>query len=416
MSLAAIQFDWSLVGKIVGGTIVAGLIGTVLWIWIRKSKDPGLLLVKWLLSAPGLVTFILLMRWLDKKIGGGLDYGAAFMGAIGAAVHGLYFAIIWRKDIAALIARPFGDLYDGGDQEIDAQAYYSLAEAKRKRGQYPEAIAEIRKQLEKFPTDVTGQMLLAEIHAENLNDLPTAQLIVERICRQPNHAPRNIAYALNTLADWHLKYSLDPDAAREALHQVVALLPGTEFALLAEQRIGHLATREYLVEQRARTPVHLPKGIDDIGLMDSSAHLAPVDPDQAQRASALVQQLQEHPQDTEAREQLAIIYADHYHRLDLAAEQLGHVINQPHQPTARVVHWLNLLADLQVRHGCTYETIALTLSQIIERFPNHSGANLARNRIDHLRLELKSKESGRTVRLGTYEQDIGLKQGPPRKL
>ena len=87
------------------------------------------------------------------------------------------------------------------------------------------------------------------------------------------------------------------------------------------------------------------------------------------------------------------------------------MINQPNQPAARVIRWLNLLADLQVRHNENYDAVSQTLAQIIERYPNHGAADLARNRIDLLRLELKSKTATRSVKLGTYEQNIGLKQG-----
>ena len=216
---------------------------------------------------------------------------------------------------------------------------------------------------------------------------------------------------MNTLADWHLKYSADPEAAREALQQIVMLLPDTEFALLAEQRIGHLASREQLIAAHDRPRVALPQGVQNIGLMQSSAHLAPKATDPAARAAELTDHLKAHPQDTEAREQLAVIYADHYLRLDLAADQLSQLINQENQPPARGIRWLNLLADLQVRHGCQYDTVYQTLSQIIERYPNHAAADVARNRLDLLRLELKSKEAPRSIKLGTYEQNIGLKQG-----
>jgi tetratricopeptide (TPR) repeat protein len=411
---AAPSLNLALLGKIAGWVIFAAIIGTGLWFWLKKSKEPSMLVLKWALTVPGLLAWYLLGAGLNKKMGGGMDIGAAIVAVVGAAVVGLYLAIIWRRNIAAVIAQPFGDVYDGGDQEIDPQAYYSKAEARRKRGQFTEAIAEIRLQLERFPTDLRGHLLLAEIHAENLNDLPGAALIIERFCQQPEHPPRNIAYALNTLADWHLKYGLDPEAAAAVLQQIVTRFPDTELALLAQQRIAHLATRDQLAARRDPAPIQVPKGIENLGLLDHSAALAPADPDQAQRANALVKHLQEHPQDTDAREQLAIIYADHYRRLDLAAEELGQLINQPHQPPARVVHWLNLLADLQLRHGGTYETVALTLSQISSRFPNHSGATLAQNRINHLRLEMKGQQTGRTVKLGTYEQDIGLKQGPPK--
>lgn len=400
-----------LIANIIGWIIVAGIFGAGLRYWYKKSDDPKLLLIKWGLTVPGMVSMYFLMTWLNKKVSGGLDYGAAFFGASLVAANGLYFAAIWRRNIAMIIARPFGNLYDGGDEEIDPQAFYSAPIAKRKRGHYAEAIADIREQLAKFPTDFTGQMLLAEIQAENLNDLPTAAVTIQRIINQPKHAPRNIVYALNTLADWHLKYSSDPDAAREALQQIVTLLPDTEFALLAEQRIGHLASREQLVANHDRPRVALPAGVQNIGLLQSSAHLAPKATDEAARASDLVKHLQDHPQDADAREQLAVIYADHYLRLDLASDQLSQLINQENQPTPRVIRWLNLLADLQIRHGCQHDTVSQTLAQIIERFPNHSGADLARNRLDLLRLELKSKEATRSVKLGTYEQNIGLKQG-----
>jgi hypothetical protein len=34
-----------------------------------------------------------------------------------------------------------------------------------------------------------------------------------------------------------------------------------------------------------------------------------------------------------------------------------------------VAHWLNLLADLQIRGGADYDTVRPTLEKIIEHFP-----------------------------------------------
>jgi outer membrane protein assembly factor BamD (BamD/ComL family) len=399
--------------EIGGWVLMIAIVLGGFWLWFQKSDDRRTLLIKWGLSLPGVLGFYFLGRYLKGAIDRGLDYGAAFFGATLTAALGVYFAIIWRREIAELVARPFGALYDGGNQQVEPAPFYSIAEAKRKRGKYPEAMEEIRKQLEKFPTDFTGQMLLAEIEIEDLKDLPAAAVTIQRICQQSNHAPRNIAYALNTLADWHLKYALDPDAAREALEQIVARLPDSEFALLAEQRIGHLASREFLTNARAPIPVHVPEGVRNIGLLSSSAHLAPATADPTQRATELVNHLNEHPQDTEAREQLAILYADHYQRLDLAGGELSQIINQPNQPARSVIRWINLLADIQVRHGSQYDTVAETLTQIIERYPNHAAADLARNRLDLLRLELKAKQAPTSIKLGTYEQNIGLKYGRP---
>ena len=413
MQTAATNPTLTLIGVIAGWIIGISIIGAGLWWWYSKSDDRRLLLIKWALSVPGILWLVHVMRFLRVRIdnAGGADYGAAFYGAISTAAIGVYFAMIWRRNIAGLVANPFGSLYDGGNEPIKPQAYYSSAEAKRKRGQYHEALADIRGQLDKFPHDFAGQMMLAEIQAHDLHDLPSAVTTIQRICHQPKHTNGNIASALNTLADWHLKYSADPDAARETLEQLMARLPETEFALLAEQRIAHLASRKHLAEQHDRPRVAIPKGADNVGLMASSAHLAPAPADQAARAGQLVEHLQTYPQDTEAREQLAIIYADHYRRLDLAADQLNQLINQPKQPVRNVIHWLNLLADLQVRLGSPHETIAETLTQIIERYPNHAAATLARNRLDLLRLEFKARNAPRAIKLGTYEQNIGLKQG-----
>jgi tetratricopeptide (TPR) repeat protein len=278
--------------------VVIALVAWVMWRWLKKTDDPGQLIFKWVLTAIGLVGVFLLARHLRDVIERGVDYGAAFFGAGCTAAMGVYFAAIWRREIAGIVAKPFGALYDGGNAELDPQAYYSIAQSKRKRGHYTEAVAEIRKQLNKFPTDYTGQLLLAEIQAENMNDLPGAEVTIERFCQQPGHAPRNIAFALNTLADWHLKYALDRDAARADLQKVSALLPNSEFALLAEQRIGHLASAEFMLAAHDRPRVHLPHGVQNVGLMQSSAHLSPTASDPAQLAQDYVRHLAQHPQDT----------------------------------------------------------------------------------------------------------------------
>jgi len=395
--------------------IFIALVGWGLWFWLKKNDDPARLIFKWVLSAVGLVGLVAVGIYIRNGIERGVDYGVAIFGGGCAAALGVYFAAIWRHEIAELVAKPFGALYDGGNAELDPQAYYSVAQAKRKRGHYNEAMAEIRKQLQKFPTDYTGQLMMAEVQAENLNDVPGAELTIERFCNQPGHAPRNIAFALNTLADWHLKYNLDADAAKQDLQKIVDRLPNTEFALLAQQRIGHLASPEYMLAAHDRPRVHLPQGIPNIGLLQASSHLVPKGGDPAQQAQQYVSHLAQHPQDTEAREKLAVIYADHFHRLDMATDQLQQLIDQPNQPAKQVVHWLNLLADLQIRHSAGYDAVSQTLNQIIERYPTQAAAGMARNRLDLLKLELKAKETKQPVKLGTYEQNIGLKYGNPHR-
>jgi tetratricopeptide (TPR) repeat protein len=397
---------------IIRGTVLLLLgVGLAGWSMVRalkRSEAPPLLVFKWVLTA----LVIGLELWKVAPAA----WGNPFFGIPCTAAAGLVLAIIWRHNIASIIAGPFASLYDGGDAEVEPRPFYSIAEAKRKRGQYTGAVAEIRKQLDKFPTDLSGQMMLAEIQAENLNDLPGAEITIRRLCAQPGHPPRNIALALYSLADWHLRFAQDRDAARQDLQQVIDLFPDTELSLVAAQRIAHLADTGRLLEPHDRQPLAVPEGVKYMGLLQSSAHLRPAETDPATLASDYVKHLEQHPLDTEAREKLAVIYADHFGRLDLAADQLGQLIEQPNQPGKLVMHWLNLLADLQLRHGADHDTVHQTLEQIVERYPNLAAAEIARNRMALLKLEVKAKEKSRAVKLGSYEQNIGLKRGLPHKL
>lgn len=384
-------------------------VGLLAWVIIRtvkRSEDPARSVFKWVLTA-GIIVL------LDWKMG---DVAAAspFIGVPLVAACGLALAIIWRHELTDIVAKPFGALFDGGDVEIEPRPYYSVAEARQKKGLYQEAIAEILKQLEKFPTDFEGQMKLAEIQAENLKDLSATELTIQRLCGQPGHAPINIAFALNTMADWHLKYGLDRDSAERDLQKITDLYPNSELALLAAQRIAHLASTEMMQAARNRPLVLVPQGVHHIGLLQSSAHLQRADDDQAAVAAQYVEHLKLHPLDTEAREKLAVIYADHYERLDLAADQLDQLIEQPNQPVKQVAHWLNLLADLQLRHGADADTVRQTLERITEKCPNHAAADLARNRLNLLALEIKARGKTSGVRMGTYEQNLGLKAGVRR--
>jgi len=258
-------------------------------------------------------------------------------------------------------------------------------------------------------------MMMAQIQAEDLNDVTAAEMTIQRLCAQPGHAPRNIAFALYSVADWHLAIGQDRDGAERNLRQVAELLPGTEFSLGAAQRIAHLADREMLLSSHERRKIILKEGIQNIGLLPRTEHFRPTQTDPGQLAAQYVKHLEEHPLDTEARENLAIIYVDHYHRLDMAIDELEQLIQNPNQPAKLVVRWLNLLADLQVREGADYETVRGTVLRIIDRDPNGAAANIAHNRLAMLKLELKAQQKNQTVKLGSYEQNIGLKQGSPHR-
>ena len=62
-----------------------------------------------------------------------------------------------------------------------------------------------------------------------------------------------------------------------------------------------------------------------------------------------------------------------------------------------------------------YDTVRGTLEKIAERFPDTAAAEIARKRLDCLRREIKAHRETPGVKLGVYEQNIGLKYGPSRR-
>jgi tetratricopeptide (TPR) repeat protein len=328
-----------------------------------------------------------------------------------AAVFGIILAILWGRDIGELVARPFTSMFDGGAGDAEPTPFYSIAQARRKRGEYDAAVGEVMKQLERFPHDFEGWMLLAEIQAEDLHDIAAAMDAVEHTLSLPDAAPKNVAYALNRAADWELKLRQDPAAAMHALERIVALLPDTELAQITLQRIAQIQHAPP-PRQQGTAPVRLtvPRAERRLGLKTAAeTPPTPAGVDPAAEAGVCVRRLEEMPEDHVARERLAMIYAEHYQRLDLAEEQLEQMITSPHQPARQVVHWLNLMADLQIRLGDSEEKPRATLQRIVDLYPGTAHAEIAAHRLARLGLDFRAKETSQAIKLGSYEKNLGLK-------
>ncbi|HVV01470.1 MAG TPA: hypothetical protein VHH88_08925 [Verrucomicrobiae bacterium] len=391
VTLAAVSFHEIAINTLLG-LIAAACIGFTIY----KSEKPLVMGVRWVSTA-------LLLWYLLKE-----------MPPLIGVLLSPCFIVIWRRPLVSIVARPFENLFTGGSEPPVPQPLYSAAQGKLKKGQYAEAIALTRAELDKFPNDFEGHMLLAGIHAEQLHDLPAAELIIQRLVEQPGHAPSSISYALSSMADWHLKYGQDPFSARGNFEKIIELLPNTEFALGAANRIAHLSTPEMLVAAHDRKIYAVPEGVKNLGLNPHQAPFAPAEVDAAAAAEAYVEHLTKHPLDNEAREKLAVLYADHYHRLDMAKDQLEQMIRLPNQPAKLVVHWLNLMADLQIRGGEDFDAARVTIQRIIDFAPAAGSAEIARNRLATLALEFRKLRPTGTVKLGQYEQNIGLRGNLPR--
>jgi hypothetical protein len=268
----------------------------------------------------------------------------------------------------------------------------------------------VREQLEKFPGDFRGTMLLATIQVEDMDDLPGAQLTLERWMEGPAATPPGKASVLTTIADWQLQYAQDPEAARLALERIVKELPDTPAAHHAAQRLAHLPTVEYLVAARSNAPVDMRPGEKDVGLKKDFIPFGPPVSDPDLLAQEYVKQLEQHPADTATREKLAVLYAEHFHRLDLAVDQLEQLIAFPNETPRHIVQWLNLLADLQVRVGKDLAGAEATLRRILAQFPNPALVEPTMARLASLQSEMKASQTTPLKTMGHYEKNIGLKK------
>ena len=387
----------------------ANAVDTVCWVLVlpilaflavrsfRRSDDRRGLILKWVVTLPLVWILLAVIRIPSPWTPILLLFPAIILG------------LLWAPSIGAILAGSLTNVFDGGKEEAEAKPFYFLAEGKRHKGLYEEAIAEVRKQLEQFPGDFEGYTKLASIQMEDLKDLPAAQATLNEFLGLPGRAPNEVIGALHLLADWQLQFGRDAQAAIGSLQRIVQLYPGTPFAHAAEQRIAHLGSADETSRVRYQSKFTVGPGQRDIGLRkDSAPASAPADPHAL--AEEYVKQLEAHPSDTDTREKLAVLYAEAFQRLDMAADQLEQLIGLQAEPPKHVARWLNLLATLHIQVAHDVAAAESALHRIIERFPGGALADLAVSRLASLQSELKPSQSTPTKTLGSYEKDIGLKQ------
>jgi tetratricopeptide (TPR) repeat protein len=379
--------------------IVLPVLGVLGYRKLDQSADRPKLILKWSVSAALLV----LIRWMIAD-----RYGGPFL-VLRILIPAIILAALWAPTMGSLLTKPFADSFTGGDEEVELKPFYFAAEGKRRQGLFHEAIAEVRRQLERFPGDATGYMMLATIQAEDMHEVRAAEATIEELLAQPGLEPHAAVSALHALADWQLQFGRDTAAARAALERVVKLFPDSQFAHAAEQRLAHLGGVDETRRQRENAKFEVQTSLRKIGL-EKGGPTEPAKVDADALAAEYVKQLEQYPADTEAREKLAILYAEHFQRLDLAAAQLEQMIALPGETPKHVARWLNLLATFHIRCAKDRPGAEQALRRIIERFPKTAMAEVAATRLGLLSLELKAGQPTPPKQMGTYEKDLGLKK------
>ena len=385
---------------------VGGFTGFFIWRALKKSEEPARLVVQW--GITGVLAAILLI-WIAP-----LAMAIPFIGVPLAACISVFIGIIWAPSIGAAIAKPITSLFDGSAMVDEPRPFYSIAEALRKRGLYPKALEAIDEELKKFPNDMQGWLMRAEIQAENLRDLPAAQATIESLLSQEGHDPKNLSYALNRMADWHLKLNSDGAAAKRCLEWILQLCPGTEMAYMAGQRLVHVNPNMHDEKKTVRT-IAMEHHEEKLGLDPEfkGFQMPKEDPDAI--LAGHIQRLETNPSDNEARERLAVFYADYYKRLDLARDQFEQMLDQPGVPMKIVCRWLHLMADLYIKNAQDVVSATQCLERILALYPDSAETEKVHKRIRMIQLELKGTKSIATLQIGDYESNIGLKYGPPKK-
>jgi tetratricopeptide (TPR) repeat protein len=381
-----------------------GLLGWLVWRTLKKSEAPLRLVWKWGLTL-GLV--FAAARLCGPMLAKGDPISLVF-GLLLSLPFALVVAILWAPNISSFVSSPLTALFDGGDEPAEARASYSIAEARIHQGRYADAVAAIRQELAKFPADVQGRLMLADVLANKLGQPLAAEETLRDLLALPTLSAPAIASALNLLADIRLQCDRDPAAARSALEEIAARLPNTPQSAHAAERIGHLPSVETMEARALGAAIELKPGLRDLGLQK----VALPDPaDQLdRRVTALLDQVQAFPADSESRAELVRLLAEEVGDLESARAQITYGLAVPHQHARQISRWLNLLATVEIRHGHNLEGARRALQRIIDQYPDSAVAETSRQRIAGLATELKGTEAKREVQLGTYERDLGLKK------
>ena len=257
---------------------------------------------------------------------------------------------------------------------------YGRAIAKLKFGKYSEAEMEIIQELERCEDDFQGWMMLAELYANQFNDLSEAEQTILDICDQPRTTASQASVALHKLADWYLKQAQDPEAARRALQMICTRMPGTHLARMAQLRIKQLPqSPQELIEQQSASPIPLPALSDELDqpppeMKVSSARAK-------EMAEECVQRLNHDPNNIPAREKLARILVEMLGKPELGIQQVELLLGIPDRTDLERAEWLGTIAAWHIRYRSDPDSGRAVLERIVNEYPETPQALVARRRL-----------------------------------
>jgi len=359
-----------------------------------RSDEPLRLLSRWVATVviAGAVWLVAVKVIGFEARGSHLgNFGAAALLVGGIATGGILIGILWARTFGEKLAQPLTSLFDDGGTELKPAPLYSSVIARRKQGRPAEALAEIDRQLSRFPGDSEGTLLRAEIEALDLKDLAASERTLDTWLSSGSREPGQQAVAHTKLADWHLQVSNDVQAAKRHLQTIIESLPRSEATLFAEQRLAHLDFEARPKNQAIRVTPDSGKAVDT-GVPPPVTRPAP-----DAEVPGLLQHLKDHPHDIAARENLLQIYAWETRQADLARAELETLIQLRQDSPRAVARCLNNLADVEIQLAGNAEAARAALQRIIDAHPSSPAAHQAENRLRFLSREMARHQHARIV-------------------
>ena len=108
-------------------------------------------------------------------------------------------------------------------------------------------------------------------------------------------------------------------------------------------------------------------------------------------AAVYVQRLEQCPHDAVVREKLAMLYARHFKRLDLATYEFEKLITARLHSRQQIVRWLKLLAKVKIELHASVTTVENTFDRVSKLYPHDLETKAARQRLAQARRMNESK-------------------------
>ena len=333
-----------------------------------------------------------------------------FLAPIVAPVVAILIAIIWVRDVGSLLSSPLSSIFNPG-ASVEEAPLYSHAETQIQRGSYEKARSEIYKQLTRFPKDYRLHRMLAELHLKQLKDSAEAKAVMEDYMEKVSGEPGKRAIALHQLADWSLDYEKDLASARLYLERIIAENASHELVERAGQRLGQLPSDEAYKEGADSAVLEVvERDTDYLGRPPDPTPQPTAPPAGPLQSETLLDHLETYPDDSVTREKLVRVWAFDESQPDAAVEEIDSFLESGFLTAPVVAKWTHLKADIQIKVYRDLTAARETLQRLTEAYPESAWSATAQSRIAMLAAELRGIDAqSKTIRLGSYEDDLGLK-------